>query len=33
MDIALADATIAIWNAKNHYDTWPADHRHPRSGH
>jgi hypothetical protein len=22
MNIALADATIAIWNAKNHYDTW-----------
>jgi hypothetical protein len=22
MDIALADSTIAIWNAKNHYDTW-----------
>ena len=22
MDIALADATIAIWNAKNYYDTW-----------
>lgn len=22
MNIALADATIAIWNAKNHYDAW-----------
>jgi hypothetical protein len=22
MNIALADATIAIWNAKNHYDRW-----------
>jgi hypothetical protein len=22
MNIALADTTIAIWNAKNHYDTW-----------
>ena len=22
MNIALADATIAIWNAKNTYDTW-----------
>jgi hypothetical protein len=21
-DIALADATIAVWNAKNHYDRW-----------
>ena len=22
LNIAMADATIAIWNAKNHYDTW-----------
>ena len=22
MNLAMADATIAIWNAKNHYDTW-----------
>jgi hypothetical protein len=22
MNIALADATIALWNAKNYYDTW-----------
>ena len=22
MNVAQADATIAIWNAKNHYDTW-----------
>jgi hypothetical protein len=22
LDIAMADATIAIWNAKNHYDRW-----------
>ena len=22
MNVALADAVIAIWNAKNHYDTW-----------
>ena len=30
LNIALADATIAIWNAKNTYNSWRPGHRDPR---